>query len=129
MKIVDFNQLKGKILKSISLLKEEDGNDCDKLIFILSNNMRYEMFHSQDCCESVSIDDIEGDLNDLLNTPIISAEETTNSDDKFGKDISEYDSFTWTFYKLATTKGYVTIKWLGTSNGCYSETANLYILD
>ena len=47
------------------------------------------------------------------------AEETTNSDDKYGREL--YESWTWTFYRFATIKGYLTMRWLGESNGYYSE--------
>ena len=52
------------------------------------------------------------------------ADEETNQDN----DGEWGDHQTWTFYKFATIKGYVTIDWLGSSNGYYSESVNLQII-
>lgn len=117
---VKFNELKGKILTKIDINKL-----YDEITFYCDNGEVYKMYHDQDCCEEVNIEDICGDTDDLINSPIIIADESTNYDDP--KDPEKYcDSCTWTFYKLVTTKGYVTIRWYGESNGCYSETADLY---
>ena len=111
---MEFKELLGKTLTEI--VGEVGGN---RMTFKTSEGKEYVLYHSQDCCESVEINDINGELSDLLGTPITMAEEATNSNEPKP---SEYcDSFTWTFYKLATQKGFVDVRWLGESNGYYSE--------
>lgn len=85
---------------------------------------RYVFFHHQDCCESVYIESIVGDIEDLVNTPILTAEESSG-DTPADSDAKPYESYTWTFYKFATFKGYVDIRWLGESNGYYSESVDV----
>lgn len=78
----------------------------------------FTFYHSQDCCESVTINDVVGDLNDLIGSPMLRAEESEGESES---DENNYGSCTWTFYKFATAKGYVDVRWYGESNGYYSE--------
>lgn len=82
--------------------------------------------HDQDCCEYVFIEDVDGDLQDLIGVPLLMCEEVSNYDYDDGKN-EERDSYTWTFYKFATIKGYVTVRWLGESNGYYSESVDIRV--
>ena len=116
---VNFSELIGKTLMHVSGCSI----GSESIILKTDRGERYELYHSQDCCESVSVSDIEGDINDLIGNPLLQAEESTNSDSFNGKPENP-ESFTWTFYKLATIKGYVTIRWLGESNGYYSESVD-----
>ena len=111
---IEIEKLKGKTMFFV----EQIGNR--KIAFYCQDGHIYEMHHIQDCCESVSIEDVEGDLEDLTGSEILLAEERSKSQ-KGGK----YESATWTFYTLATIKGYVTIRWFGESNGYYSEKADI----
>ena len=88
---------------------------------------KYMFHHEQDCCESVTLNDFEVGTNDLSGALIISAEESTNSDDSTGVD--DPDSFTWTFYKIETTKGEIWMRWLGESNGYYSESVSFKVIE
>lgn len=71
------------------------------------------------CCEQVSVEDVVGDVDDLVGSPILVCEESTNSTFPPLNELDE--SYTWTFYKIATIKGWVDIRWYGESNGYYSE--------
>jgi hypothetical protein len=85
----------------------------------------FTFYHDQDCCEDVDIQDVTGDLQDLVGEPLLVAEESTGETPADFKFKYEPDSYTWTFYKFATRKGYVDVRWLGESNGYYSESVSL----
>ncbi|NNH56939.1 hypothetical protein HLI01_08975 [Rhizobium laguerreae] len=108
----DISVLVGKTLTEV----RRDGDE--EIFFVTTDGDTFKMYHSQDCCESVEIDDIEGDLDSLVGNPILVAVEVSQEDPNAS------ESGTWTFYKLATIKGYVDIRWYGSSNGYYSESVN-----
>lgn len=94
-------------------------SDDSELLMTFSNGDKAKLYHEPDYGESVFIESIDGDLSNLIGHPLLQCEEVIEySEDK------DDDSFTWTFYKMATIKGYVTIRWDGTSNGYYSESVD-----
>jgi hypothetical protein len=116
--LVDISELVGKTLYSITGA-EVRGHE---ILFNATDGSMYKMYHEQDCCEDVYLEDICGDISDLLGTPILLAEEVVNSESP--RDYTCYGC-TWTFYKLVTNKGAVTLRWYGESNGYYSERVNI----
>lgn len=131
----EVEDLVGKVLNEVILDRQKN-----TIKFVDDTGDEYLMYHQQDCCESVGIEDICGDLQDLVGSPILVAEEVSN--EMFEEDwkrqekermekarsADEFyclsDSYTWTFYKFATAKGYVDIRWYGESNGYYSESVD-----
>lgn len=86
----------------------------DRITFNATDGRSWEMDHGQDCCEVVEIEDICGNLEWLVGSPITQADEESC-------DAGKGESSTWTFYRIGTAKGLVVIRWLGESNGYYSE--------
>ena len=111
-------ELLGKTLVRVT----REGNES--ITFEATTGETWQMYYEPDCCATCSIEDIVGDLEDLVGAPIAMADAATNSDQPRASDGDYVDeSYTWTFYRFATVKGYVTVRWYGSSNGYYSETA------
>jgi hypothetical protein len=119
--------LVGKTLASVERIADTGENPSyagsdERITFTTTDGEQFQMLHYQDCCESVWVEDIEGDLQDLVGTPIEFAEESTAEEGEV-RERGE-DSSTWTFYRLRTIKGSVVIRWCGSSNGYYSESVD-----
>ncbi len=111
--VTEFPNMVGVTMTSVV---GEEGDD--EMTFVADDGRRFRFYYEQDCCASCNIVDIGGDLADLVGSPILRAEEVSSED----AEAPEYsESYTWTFYKFETNRGSVTVRWLGQSNGYYSE--------
>lgn len=115
-KLVNIEALVGQKIRRVI------GLSCgsDSIIFEMEDVSSYKMYHEQDCCESVQLEDF--DLTGELSGLVLSAEESTSD---YKAEDGWTESGTWTFYKIKTERGDVWLRWLGTSNGYYSEDVSL----
>lgn len=110
--------------KTLTKCERHKLNGRDYIIFETDSGEEYKMYHSQSCCEDVHIEDITGVLSDLVGYPLINAREDTNNSLGLASDPISSIQEEWTFYNFATIKGYVTIRWYGSSNGYYSTSVD-----
>lgn len=103
------------------------GNIYDSEMILVFDDIKLIFYHEQDCCENVVIEEIDGDIKDLIGAPLLICEAVSNDEyqGQYARSDDEDDSHTWTFYKFATINGYVTVRWLGSSNGYYSENVDI----
>jgi len=121
---VKFANLVGRTLEKVERQKSRYG-DSDEILFTAKGGHTvWRMYHSNDCCEHVDIEEVIGDFQDLIGTPILKSTEHANQE-KPPKDAKYDDLWRWTFYDLSTIKGTVTIRWYGASNGYYGVAVDL----
>ena len=113
---MNIEDMVGKVFTSVT----QDGRE---MVFA-NDTEKFKFYHYQDCCESVYIESVVGDLSDLVGEPLLIAEEVSGEIPE-AKEGEYGESRSWTFYKFATRKGYVDVRWLGESNGYYSESVDL----
>jgi hypothetical protein len=107
---MDISILVGSTIQSIEGLAE----GSESITFTTDKGI-LRLYHSQTCCESVRVEDYNGDASDLIGGIVSVAEERYNQEGERG----EYRT-RWTFYTIRTHKGDLDIRWLGWDNGYYS---------
>lgn len=113
-KEVELSVLVGKTIKEIKGLEKES----DEVRVITDDDNEYLFYHQRDCCEHVALNDFEISSESLVGGLITLSEQLKNVEDPI---IELSESYTWTFYKIETDKGGLWMRWLGESNGYYSE--------
>ena len=85
-------------------------DDKSELVFE-NDEFIFMFYHESDCCEDVQVEDVVGDLNDLVGKPL-DIVEVVHHDSEFNPPDVE------------PVKGWVDVRWLGESNGYYSESVH-----
>lgn len=112
--MAEIEDLVGRVLIRVDGLRDGE----DRVVFHCLDGSLFVMEHVQSCCESVSLNDICGDVEDLHGL----VTEAYEAESDGAPPLYEHaDSFTWTFYVISTQHGAVTLRWYGSSNGYYSE--------
>lgn len=121
-------KLVGLKIIDISGLEE----DSYEAVIKFENGATLTQLHHQDCCESVQIEQVDGNYKRHIGAIFFGLEEKVadlnDPDFPYDKDRS-YDSATATFYTLTTSKGYLDWRWVGESNGYYSESVSMDICE
>jgi len=107
--------LVGEILTHIDI-----DPDNDVILLTTQSGRQVRIFHDQDCCESVAIKGTDGEWHNLIGKPIVEATQEESQDDT-----SEFESCTHTQLSFRVDDATVISRWIGTSNGCYSESVDL----
>lgn len=115
-----FESLAGEVLTNIDI--SADAGDDHRIMLTTQTGRQIVIEHDQDCCEYVKIESVVGDPQSLIGKAIVrvNVDERPQGDPK-----PEYaDSWTWTIIELGVTGETVLLRWIGESNGYYSESVD-----
>ena len=113
------NELFMRRIKSITGLEQ----DSEEVIITFDDGAYIKQYHSQDCCEVVTVEQVDADPSKFIGAVAHELiEKVLSKDEMSPNDLpSDVESITGTFYTLKTAKGYLDWRWFGESNGFYSE--------
>ena len=110
---MELSSLVGEILTNI------DVSD-DTVMMTTKSGRQIMLYHSQGCCESVSILSTDGEWRELIGKPLLIVEEEID-----GSAACDYGSKTETTFTFGVDGATVINRWIGESNGYYSESVDI----
>lgn len=106
---------------------KETSKDENFLFKFTCDSATFVFYHAQDCCETVSLE--EETCSAILGKKIIKAEKIEDHDLPPGHESGSLESWTNTRVHLtAEDETKAVIRFLGFSNGCYSEQVDVGVL-
>lgn len=88
------------------------------VVFHLDDGVRVRMRPDENWDTSISLEDVAGDIEDLIGTVTLSEVIINDQSNRHGKEA-------WTFYRLATKAGLVVFRWYGVAGAYYSVDVNI----
>ncbi len=88
------------------------------------NHNTIKLYHERDCCEVVAVDQVDNKVERHIGATIYAIREKISRKEEYDKEWSD-ESNTWTFYDIETSKGRLSFRWHGSSNGYYSESVSI----
>ena len=98
-------------LLGYTLSAVEHNQDWDYITFTRTDGVQVKMYHKQECCEHVWVEEIHGDLQALVGYPLTTAEVyTRDGHNQYG------NNQMFTFYRIGNERHLATIRWCGESH-------------
>ena len=116
-KHVEFSALVGEVLDAVDIDREEN-----QILLTTRSGRRFVVYHEQDCCEQVQIVGQDGSFDKLIGKPLIEARDFAVDT---GESEGDYDSQTTTTLVFRVDDQTVISRWIGDSNGYYSESVDI----
>ena len=120
---MNIQELAGKKIVAIDIV--DDPKKDHEIRIEIEGGRVFRFYHNQDCCESVRIaapKDGDGSLLSLIGKE---TREVTQEEDRDDGTDTDYDSWTKTTITFRSDSETVISRWIGESNGYYSEDVDL----
>ncbi len=119
----------------------------EKILFHFDDDVTLVLTHEQNCCEDVTLEDVVGDLNDLVGHPLLVSELRTTYEAEEARGLDEIlelvklddvecikrtfasaEAYEWAFYEFRNIKASVTLRYVGESTGYYSTDVGFFVV-